>query len=611
MKVGGSREDAEYSLRARKALSDSLDIASLCYLAQVVPNLLHLIDDIDMKTPQLIEANLSQWKLVFLLCQFMNALLDNNRPIMLILDDLQWAESLILELVLGELLECVGDGENAHRFLFVGLYRNNEVSDGHPLYAQLVRLRKSASVNVTEICLPAFSKGDMSDMIAAELRLPTRIVSELGDVVHRKTSGHILFAVELLNSMLRDSTIYFGLNSRRYCWRWEMICSLKTDDNVASFIISTLSTLPPETLHTLRILACFGFHSDQGVLELLDASCVAPSGGLKSCIQNLVNIGVIEIVGGLVSFTHDLIQQNVYEDFELHLRQNLHYDIGVFLGAKVFAKLTSTETESLEIRIDQMYISESKTAGESVISERSLLSIATDHINSAGPDFIVGQPQKELFAKWNLLVGKEMANISNFGSALHYYEEGIRFVGDGVWLDEYTTNDKKLCFGLYEGAAAASLATRKCDLVEYYTSFIFQHASFEKSLPSWIILMLSIESLGRYNEVLEKGINLFRRLGFVVPLSPPGPTEIMASLLSTSKMASSFNLSQIEDSRHYPIDDHKRNLFKLYTALIISTYALSSPYLPLLSFEMVQYSLRNTVFTPESAVGEFQCRVLL
>ncbi len=173
MRVGDNRCDKEYSLRARKALVDSLDSTSLCYLSQFVPNLLLLIDDIDAKMPHSIEANLSQWKLVFLLCQFLNALLNNDRPIMLILDDLQWAESLILELVLGELLECVGDGKNTRRFLFVGLYRDNEVSDGHPLHAQLVRLRNSASVNVTEICLPAFSKGDMSDMIAAELRLPT------------------------------------------------------------------------------------------------------------------------------------------------------------------------------------------------------------------------------------------------------------------------------------------------------------------------------------------------------------------------------------------------------------------------------------------------------
>ncbi len=382
-----------------------------------------------------------------------------------------------------------------------------------------------------------------------------------------------------------------------------MISAIKTDDNVASFIVSSFSNLPPDTLHTLRILACFGFHTDQAVLDILDTSCVAPSGGFRSSIQKLVDVGVIEVAGGLVSFTHDLIQQNVYEDFELHQRQNLHYDIGVFLGAKVFANLTCTEMESLEIGFDQMYISESKSDGESVISERSLLSIATDHINSVGPDFIVGQPQKELFSKWNLLVGKEMANISNFGSALHYYEEGIRFIGDGVWLDEYT-NGKKLCFGLYEGAAAAALATRKGPLVEYYTSVIFQNASFENSLPSWIILMLSLESSGRYEEVLERGINLFRRLGFCVP--PPSPSEIIESLSCTSKMASSFEISEIVDSHHHQIDNHKRNLFKIHNALIISTYALSSPYLPMMTFDMVQYALRNRVFIPESAVGEIK-----
>ncbi|KAL7469599.1 hypothetical protein ACHAXS_009844 [Conticribra weissflogii] len=536
MKDGLNQRDAEYSLRARKLLTDIFDITSLSVLVTYLPNLCGFIDGIDVKTASVVEANLSHRKLVFLLSRLLHALLENDRPIMLILDDMQWSDALSLDLVLGEILESVGDRKNAHRFLFAGLYRDNEITGAHPLYSRLVRLRQCRSINVTDIQLSAFSEDDIAGMIAAELRLPTRIVTELGHAIHKKTSGHILFAVELLNSMVRDSTISFSLKSRRYCWRWDMVCALKTEDNVASFIISNISTLQPEMLHTLRVLSCLGFHSDLAVIDLLNSSCVAPSKGFRACLHYLMNLGVIEMAGGLVSFTHDLIQQHIYEGLELNQRRNLHYDIGVFLGAKASAIPTSTEIESLETGIDLIFISESKSTTEFVLSERSLLSIATDHINCAGPEFIVVPPQRTLFAYWNLRVGRELTESSDFGCALYYYENGIRFIGKDIWLEDFVIDGQNLCLRLYQGAAAVSLATKKGSMVEFYTNVIFQNVTFEESLPAWITLLSFLESCGRYDDVLETGINLFCCLNFNIPQSPPGPMEIVGSFSSTAKV---------------------------------------------------------------------------
>ncbi|KAL7465825.1 hypothetical protein ACHAXS_006140 [Conticribra weissflogii] len=585
LKDSGNERDAENSLRVRKSLTESLDSTSLCSLAGYLPNLSALIEDISIKRSSYVEANLSHWKLVFLLSHFLKAVLDNERPIMLILDDLQWADSLALDIVLGELLESVGDRTNAHRFLFAGLYRNSEVADDHPLFVQLSRLRQSKSVNVSEIRLSAFSKVDMSDMIAAELRLPTRVVDELGTVVQKKTSGHILFAVELLNAMVRNKTIGFSLKTRRYGWSRDKICSLKTEDSVASFIISTLSTLKPEILHILRILSCFGFHTDLAILEQLDASYFGLRYDIRTSLRNLVAIGVIDLAGGLISFTHDLIHQHVYEDFNMKQRQKLHYKIGLFLGAKSFANSSKThghsQMEFLEAGVNQIYLSESKSPGGPVIMERSLLSIAIDHINSVGPEFIADITKKHIFASWNLEVGTEFTAQSNFGCALHYYASGIRFIGKGVWLGESFANGEKICLGLYEGAAAASAAMTS----------------------AWIILIAFMESRGMHKEIVEKGISLFRRLNINLSNAPPKPIEIKESLDATIRMASYYTSDEIVNACKDPTDQFKRNLFKLYNTFTVAAYSLASPYLLSLTFEMVQYSMRNNFFAAETAVA--------
>lgn len=602
----GNLQDSEYSQRAAKALSESLDAARLCSLVEYLPSIRDLICDAEFYvTPSYsIESNLSHWKLVYLLTRFINALLKIGRPMVLILDDLQWAEALAIDLVLGELLESIERQKNAHLFFFVGLYRDDEISVEHPLLAKLNSLRESSYVKITDMYLSAFSKDDLGDMVSNELKLPKRLVGELSDIVYKKTSGHILFAVELLNSMVRDSTIYFSMSRRQFHWKVDRVYSLKTDETVATFIVSTLSTLHPDALNTLQILSCCGFHTDVAILELLEESNISSCHGIRSSLQYLVDIGVVEIAGGLVAFAHDLIQQYVYENIDLSQRRDLHFNIALFLGLKTSMNSKSLQAmSSIDDGLNNLYISESKTAEGPVLSERSLLSIATDHINHTGPDFILELSQRKLFATWNLIVGKEMTARSNFGCALHYYEQGILFIGNGVWIEDGVISNHQLCLDLYEGASNASLATRNHSLVDYYTSVIFQNVPFERSIPAWITLMTSLESFGKHKEIVDKGIHLIRRLNIDVPPSPPGPRELVESMAATTRLASGFRLEQIRKVQ--PTDRHVRNIFQLFIRTIVATFSVSSPYLPCLSFLMMQYSLQNEFYGIETSVGKY------
>lgn len=604
MKLGQNQQDIEYSDGAVRMLKSSLDINSLCSLAEYLPDIQNLIEGVVVKRSSFVEANLCHWKLVFLLTEFTMALLKSNRPIMLILDDLQWADSLTLDLVLQDLLGAVGERIDSHNFLLAGLYRDDEVLGDHPLHSQLVRIHQSKRVTVTDIRLSAFSKVDLSEMIAAELRLPTRVVSDLSDFVHKKTSGHILFAVELLNSMVRDSIIHFNLKSRRYDWLWDRVLSIKTDDSIAGFIVSNLSTLTPITLQALRILSCFGFHVDLSVLNLLDMSSVAPNGGFQAPLLHLVDIGVIDMAGGLITFSHDLIQQNIYEDIELAEKNNLHYDIGVFLGFKASPALAAPHVEAVQIDMSQLYISDSKHSAEPIMSTRSLLSIAVDHINHAGPEFITQQQQRTTFAAWNLLVGEEFSSRSRFGCALHYYEEGIRFLGKGTWINDVLADGRQLCLGLYEGAAAACSAIGNDAMTAHYTNIIFQNVSPEKRLPAWISLFSSLESSGKHMEIVEKGIKLMRQFNINISHELPTPEAIMESMTAAATSASHFNSDQIVEMYHSRSDQKMQNIFKIYNAISVAAYSLSSPHLPLLTFDFVRYSLENKFCTTETAVGK-------
>ena len=66
-----------------------------------------------------------------------------------------------------------------------------------------------------------------------------------------------------------------------------------------------------QSLQTLRIISCFGIQVQLDLLGLLEFFRLAPKGGFDASIGALVNQGIIETVGPLVAFTHDLIQEQV------------------------------------------------------------------------------------------------------------------------------------------------------------------------------------------------------------------------------------------------------------------------------------------------------------
>lgn len=161
---------------------------------------------------------------------------------------------------ISEILINVGSLKHVcSRFLFVGLFRHNEIDIDHPFAIQYARLHATTGgVKVTEIELSSLSKKDISDMLMVELRLPQRIVAPLADAVHKKTSGHAIFVVEMLNSLLRSSVIAYSPREQRYDWDQDAVELLQPGDGVAALIASNLKGLPATSQRKLQILSCFG-----------------------------------------------------------------------------------------------------------------------------------------------------------------------------------------------------------------------------------------------------------------------------------------------------------------------------------------------------------------
>jgi len=509
-----------------------------------------------------------------------------GRRIIIYFDDIQWSDPTTASLII-EIVISMGRLPHARqRFLFVAMYRDNEVTSSHPSTSQLEGLQRNEHVNVTSINLPSLSKNDIIDMMMTELRLPRRIVLDLSDIVHKKTSGHALFVVQLLNSLVRDSIVLYSPTKKRYLWDFERLNNLQTWDDVASLIVSNLSSLSSADLKVLELLSCFGTQTHRSIIQHIGtcSTIQVEAREIESSLPRLIDVGIIEENRNfMIKFSHDLIHSAVYLGIAFNQRRQVHLHIGEFLGSNTMLDNPRQHT-SIETGREHEH-SEEKKQEDSINLSQPLLFIATDQINKAY-ELITDHLQRVKFAGWNQRASIKSLENSNFPASLHYCKTGILFLAGKLWNED----TQQLCCSLYRGAAFASLAIGKHEMVPQYANAIIDNLPFERSLEAQYLLIRSLEGSGCKNEeTVKKAIAVLRRLGLVIPSAPKlklsdvrgqVPSVLLRSIKKTDKISSQYDLDNLIDGggNAQEIDEPKIGVLRICDSMILAGLRLQSPY---------------------------------
>lgn len=139
------------------------------------------------------EESQNRFNLVFR--DFINVFTDDNSPLVVFLDDLQWADSASLNL-----LKILLTDPESHHLLIIGAYRENEVSDIHPTVKTISDL-KSAGVKTSFITLSPLSTENVNELLSDTLLAPKEKTAELAVLLKQKTNGNPFFLSQLLKSL--------------------------------------------------------------------------------------------------------------------------------------------------------------------------------------------------------------------------------------------------------------------------------------------------------------------------------------------------------------------------------------------------------------------------
>ncbi|KAL7537493.1 hypothetical protein ACHAXR_007855 [Thalassiosira sp. AJA248-18] len=300
----------------------------LSTLARVLPNVTLLSPQLNAVLPsynEQTEINLS--RVYFILQLFMRVVSSRSHPVMLFLDDLQWADTPSLHM----LQYILSDIKGTSCIYFVGSYRVNEVPKDHAIFGFMNDL-KSCNVQLNMVRLDGMGIKDVNHIISDALGIFPRICKPLSQLVLRKTKGNPLFVLECLRSLVDRDLLQYSFRERRWVWDTDKVSADDLADNVCELLSIKMLGLPENNQLALKIASCFGNNVSSTIVKtLMTASPKFES--FEKELEKAVEDGFMDMddAGLTYRFAHDKVREAAYGLIKEDERNQFHHNIGMLL----------------------------------------------------------------------------------------------------------------------------------------------------------------------------------------------------------------------------------------------------------------------------------------
>lgn len=355
----------------------------------------------------------SQERLAMALQRFFRAICRPEHPVVLHLDDLQWADSASL----GLLGEVVTDRELGS-LLFIGSYRDQEVDAAHPVSLMRRQLQRQ-NVAVEQIALEPLDVEHVTELASDTFGAPAPEARSLAALVHAKTGGNPFFVEAFLKRLYDEKRVFFDGTSRT--WRWDLTAVANADvtDNVVDFMARGIRELSAAGQRLLRLAACIGNEFDlRNVAAVAETPINETARTLNEAILRDFILPLDEAYRWTTAgqadethptrfrFAHDRVQQAAYAELPERDRARIHHHLGRLL-------LSSLDQTS---------------------RGKALLQVV-NHLN-AGRSEASDQERLQL-AELNLAAGRQARATGAFEAAYAYFKTGLKELSDNCWEECY------------------------------------------------------------------------------------------------------------------------------------------------------------------------------
>mmetsp|Transcript_3756 Transcript_3756/g.8624 ORF Transcript_3756/g.8624 Transcript_3756/m.8624 type:complete len:1095 (+) Transcript_3756:156-3440(+) len=404
-------------------------------------------------------------------------------PIVIVLDDLQWADVASLDV----LEYLISDVQNPYPLMIIGCYRSNEVNENSILYNRMQDLREKTerfAFRITEIEVKSCDMDAVNKMIMSMMSIDDEEKTrELAEVCFKRTLGNPFFLIEFMKMLQTEGLLEFHLGLMKWVYNVSKIeDATMSTANVVDLLHTRMRKLSDDMQVLLQYAACLGSSFSPSTLQFVwkeNRSIIRTDdvSNVDDMLKLAEQANFMEPCGtDQLRWVHDKVQEAALSLSDL-VTPAFQFQLGLCL-------YHGLEKKELDKRLFDI----------------------TDLINKGA-----GVSREEL-ATLNLRAAKKAQRTSAFLSASKYIANGIRFLPSDSW-----DTDRWLPLQLYSRGAEIELALGRTEKVDEYVGAVrnTEACTLIETMPVQVIKMRSLVSqVVIADSINDHALALLKKLGF-------------------------------------------------------------------------------------------------
>ncbi len=241
--------------------------------------------------------------------------LSTNAPLLLILEDLHWADPSSLDL-----LRHIARGTDHARLLLIATWRVDELDRRHQLYRLVPTLVRESGG--TRIDLHRLDEDSQRALIDTRYQLSSPERHRLAAYLHQHAEGNPFFISELLRTLEEEGLLSSADSGT---WRLGDLAIAPVPELVRQVIEARVARLGADAERLLRIAAVIGHDVP---LDLWRSLANVDDQAFGSAIQRVTDARLLrETPPNGYRFSHALVRESIYDGVLLPVRQAMHRSV--------------------------------------------------------------------------------------------------------------------------------------------------------------------------------------------------------------------------------------------------------------------------------------------
>ena len=462
----------------------------------------------------------------------------SSSPLVLFLDDLQWADAASLQL-----LELLLNNSGLHYVLVLATVRDDEDVDLADFKATFDSLLSGAA-EVVELVVPPLEQDAVTRLVSDTTHTDAEEALPLARLIRHKSMGNPLYITQLLRTLHDRRLLTWDPEGARWTWDLYKVESVGVSDDVADLLAEKMGSLPRQTRELLELASLVGTRFDLGTLALLaDAPIAAVVGNLHPAVEE----GVISTVCGGFSHLHNACAHTETCESEhwapevvMQVMCDFHHDR---IQQAAYHALPADRRPGLHLRLGRLLLA---NLDEAVLGDR--LFEVVGHLNKGLSELSLDTERLDV-ARLNQRAGDRAMDVGGKQSARQYFAAGVELLPDSAW-----DTAQRLAFSLHLGHYTCTVLTDEDpnDVLARGEHLLAHAQGLTQRMQAMIPHVPQLSSRGRQPELcLERGAALLREVG--IELLPDDAELAIAQ--EQAALQESLKGRKLEELAHLPHDE--------------------------------------------------------